>query len=303
MRVSEPLWKTEYDFQTRQIDVDGHRMHLVDHGDGSPVVFVHGNPTWSFYYRRLIRMLPDGLRAIAPDHIGCGLSDKPQGYEYTLDSHIENLCALIDSLQLKDMSFVAHDWGGAIAMGCAAKMADRVRSITLLNTAAFPPPYFPLRIRACRLPILGAFAMRGLNLFSRAALSMAMSRSKLNKVARAGLIAPYDSWHNRVAVNAFVRDIPANDRHPTWKRLSEIESSLPDFCETPVQLIWGMKDWCFNEVCLQRFMDVWPHASVLKLNDVGHYVCEDALEDDLSAVIEFLAWHVAHANAPEAADD
>ena len=301
--MSESLWRTEYDFSTRQIEVDGHNMHLVDQGDGSPVVFVHGNPTWSFYYRRLIRMLPDGLRAIAPDHIGCGLSDKPQAYEYTLNSHVENLCALIDSLHLENVSFVAHDWGGAIAMGCAATMADRVRSISLFNTAAFPPPYFPLRIRACRFPILGAFAMRGLNLFSRAALSMAMSRTKLSKAARVGLLAPYNSWHNRVAVNAFVRDIPANDRHATWNRLAEIESSLPEFCETPVQLVWGMKDWCFNEKCLQRFMDAWPHASVLKLNDVGHYVCEDATDDDLSAVIEFLSQHAVQPDPTEAADD
>ena len=301
--MSESLWRTEYDFSTRQIEVDGHNMHLVDQGDGSPVVFVHGNPTWSFYYRRLIRMLPDGLRAIAPDHIGCGLSDKPQAYEYTLNSHVENLCALIDSLHLENVSFVAHDWGGAIAMGCAATMADRVRSISLFNTAAFPPPYFPLRIRACRFPILGAFAMRGLNLFSRAALSMAMSRTKLSKAARVGLLAPYNSWHNRVAVHAFVRDIPANDRHATWNRLAEIESSLPEFCETPVQLVWGMKDWCFNEQCLQRFMDAWPHASVLKLNDVGHYVCEDATDDDLSAVIEFLSQHAVQPDPTEAADD
>ena len=301
--MSESLWRTEYDFSTRQIEVDGHNMHLVDQGDGSPVVFVHGNPTWSFYYRRLIRMLPDGLRAIAPDHIGCGLSDKPQAYEYTLNSHVENLCALIDSLHLENVSFVAHDWGGAIAMGCAATMADRVRSISLFNTAAFPPPYFPLRIRACRFPILGAFAMRGLNLFSRAALSMAMSRTKLSKTARVGLLAPYNSWHNRVAVNAFVRDIPANDRHATWNRLAEIEASLPEFCETPVQLVWGMKDWCFNEQCLQRFMDAWPHASVLKLNDVGHYVCEDATDDDLSAVIEFLSQHAVQPDPTEAADD
>ena len=301
--MSESLWRTEYDFSTRQIEVDGHNMHLVDQGDGSPVVFVHGNPTWSFYYRRLIRMLPDGLRAIAPDHIGCGLSDNPQTYEYTLNSHVENLCALIDSLHLENVSFVAHDWGGAIAMGCAATMADRVRSISLFNTAAFPPPYFPLRIRACRFPILGAFAMRGLNLFSRAALSMAMSRTKLSKAARVGLLAPYNSWHNRVAVNAFVRDIPANDRHATWNRLAEIEASLPEFCETPVQLVWGMKDWCFNEQCLQRFMDAWPHASVLKLNDVGHYVCEDATDDDLSAVIEFLSQHAVQPDPTEAADD
>ena len=301
--MSESLWRTEYDFSTRQIEVDGHNMHLVDQGDGSPVVFVHGNPTWSFYYRRLIRMLPDGLRAIAPDHIGCGLSDNPQTYEYTLNSHVENLCALIDSLHLEHVSFVAHDWGGAIAMGCAATMADRVRSISLFNTAAFPPPYFPLRIRACRFPILGAFAMRGLNLFSRAALSMAMSRTKLSKAARVGLLAPYNSWHNRVAVNAFVRDIPANDRHATWNRLAEIEASLPEFCETPVQLVWGMKDWCFNEQCLQRFMDAWPHASVLKLNDVGHYVCEDATDDDLSAVIEFLSQHAVQPDPTEAADD
>lgn len=289
--MSDNLWKSEYELPTRRIQIGDHQMNVVDTGSGQPVVFVHGNPTWSFYYRRLLRTLPDGLRGIAPDHIGCGLSDKPQDYAYTLQSHIDNLCQLIESLSLPSVSFVAHDWGGAIALGCAATMSDRVRSISLLNTAAFPPPYFPLRIRVCRFPVLGTIAMRGLNLFSRMATFMAMNRNKLSKPAKSGLLAPYDSWKNRVAVNSFVRDIPANPNHPTWQTLSDIEASLPLFEKTPVQLVWGMRDWCFNQSCLEKFIQIWPHADITRLTDVGHYVCEDASDEELAEITRFLMQH------------
>ncbi len=112
-------------------------MHYIDEGDGPVVVMLHGNPTWSFYYRELIKGLSDRCRVVVPDHIGCGLSEKPQKYPYTLATHIDNLEALINHLDLDHVTLAVHDWGGAIGFGWATRNPDRVRRLVVFNTAAF----------------------------------------------------------------------------------------------------------------------------------------------------------------------
>lgn len=264
-------------------------MAYVDVGTGRPILFVHGNPTWSFYYHALIADLKSQFRCVAIDHIGCGRSDKPQKYDYCLDRHIANLVEFIDQSDLADVTLVAHDWGGAIGLGALLARESRFSRIVLLNTAAFPPPYFPLRIRVCRTPVLGTLGLRGFNLFSRGALTMATARSGgLTGSVAAGLLAPYDNWENRVAVERFVRDIPTRESQPTWQTLRRIESSLPQVT-IPKLLIWGMQDWCFREQCLLRFEKIWPDAKSLRLPDAGHYVALDASREIVAAVSEFVA--------------
>ena len=120
---SMPAWRNEYPFESNFLSTGatGHRLNYVDHGPklptGGPVLFVHGNPTWSFYYRNLIKAVGEKRRAIGLDNLGCGLSDKPPGYDYCLQNHIDNACKLIDHLDLQNVTLVAHDWGGAIGMG------------------------------------------------------------------------------------------------------------------------------------------------------------------------------------------
>ncbi|MEQ1907117.1 MAG: alpha/beta fold hydrolase, partial [Pirellulaceae bacterium] len=194
----------------------------------------------------------------------------------------------IDHLQLKKITLVAHDWGGAIGMGAVRMRADLFRRIVLLNTAAFPPPYFPLRIRACRMPLLGTAGVRGLNLFARAALTMATDRKGgLPAVEAAGLLAPYDSWKNRVAIDGFVRDIPTRPDQRTWQTLSKIENSLKEL-KIPKLLVWGMRDWCFRPECLDRFRAVWPEAKVVQFADAGHYVMLDKPNEVLAAIRDFV---------------
>lgn len=260
-----------------------------DDGEAEVLLFVHGNPTWSFYWRKLIAGLSDTRRCIAVDHVGCGRSEKPQRYPYSLKQHITNLVMLVEQLDLRRVTLVAHDWGGAIGLGAVEQLTDRFERLVLLNTAAFSPPYIPWRIRACRMPVLGTVGLRGLNLFSRAALKMAVERSgSLDKGARAGLLAPYDNWHNRVAVNQFVRDIPASPSHPTWQVLDELEAGLDKLKHLPVQLIWGMKDWCFRPICMERFQQHFPDAESFPIEDAGHYVIEDAPELVLERLRTFL---------------
>lgn len=288
-------WRDEYPFPANYLTVDGHLMHYVDHqgGDGAePVLMVHGNPTWSFYYRRLLKSVGDRGRAIAVDHLGCGLSDKPADYPYRLQNHIDNLCCLIDELDLKNITLMVHDWGGAIGLGSLLARKDRFKKIILFNTAAFPPPYIPFRIRVCRWPIVGKIGLQGLNLFARAATKMATEqKGGLSKLVADGLLAPYDNWSNRIATYKFVKDIPLKKSHPTWDVLANIESKLQAVSQMPIMMVWGMKDWCFRPECLERLQGHWPNAEVHKMADAGHYVIEDEAERVQQFVEEFLTRH------------
>ena len=274
--------------------IESNRLHFVDThpaGDsGSPILMVHGNPTWSFFWRDVIRRFRGEHRMIAVDHLGCGLSDKPQRYDYCLDRHISNLRSLVESLDLANVTIVAHDWGGAISMGTALQCRERISKIVLTNTACFPPPFFPLRIRVCRFPLLGQIGVQGFNLFARAATKMTTERpGGLDPDIAKGFLAPYDNWANRIATYRFVKDIPTRPSQKTWQTLEHIESGLAQFANTPVQLIWGMRDWCFRPECLDRLVERMPHANVEKIEDAGHYLIEDAPDRVLDTMANFLA--------------
>ncbi len=290
-----PDWKALYPFESRYLEIpksettaEWVRLHYVVQGDANAertVLCVHGNPTWSFYYRRVLSELGDRTRVIAMDHIGCGLSDKPQQYHYTLEQHIGNLARLIEQLDLRRVVLLVHDWGGAIGIGAALKLVGRIESLVILNTAAFPPPYVPLRIAACRLPWIGEWAIRRLNLFARAALTMTLHRlPRLQPAVAAGLIAPYCDWNSRIAIARFVQDIPRRKSEATWQTLTKIEQGIPLLANHPVRIVWGMQDWCFRPECLTRLEQLFPQAQTLRLPDVGHYVMEEAPTEVLNAL-------------------
>lgn len=297
-----PDWRSLYPFESRYLSQGGQRMHYVDEGDGEPLLLVHGNPTWSFYWHPLILALRDRYRCLAPDHLGCGLSDKPVDYPYTLARHIDNLASFIEQLNLQEVTLVVHDWGGAIGLGAALRMPQRVARLVLLNTGAFPPPFIPWRIRLCRAPLWGRWAVQGLNGFARCALWMATEKpANMTAQIKSGLLAPYDSWANRTAIHRFVQDIPATPRHPTWQLLEEIEAGLPALADRPLQIIWGMRDWCFRPQCLQRFTEIFPAADVRRIDDAGHYVMLDAAEEVVACVADFLRAHPVDSSATIAA--
>lgn len=261
-------------------------MHYVDEGPtdaaadtGETLLFVHGNPTWSFHWRRLILAFRDRYRCIAPDHLGCGLSEKG-GPTLGLADRIRHLVELIDRLELDRINLMAQDWGGSIGLGAALKRTDRFRRIALLNTGAFPPSQIPWRIRVCRVPILGRLVVQGANGFVRAALRMTLARRRrLDRAVEAAYLAPFPNWVSRQAVYDFVEDIPDSPRHPTWQPLAEIEAGLGELATLPILLCWGMRDWCFTPACLDRLVEHWPHAVVRTIPDAGHWVAEDAPEE------------------------
>ncbi|MCH9033168.1 MAG: alpha/beta fold hydrolase [Planctomycetes bacterium] len=281
--------KSLYPFKSNYLTVEGRRLHYVDEGAGPVVLMLHGNPTWSFYYRDLIKGLRDGYRVVAPDHMGCGLSDKPQDYPYTLATHIANLATLIDHLELADITLAVHDWGGAIGFGWAMQHPELVRRLVLFNTAAFPGPC-PLRIRMCRWPVFGDVAIRAFNAFARGAvLTACKKRDRMTPLVKRGYLLPYDSWTTRIANLRFVRDIPLRSTHPTYPLIKKIEASLTQYRDLPTLICWGGRDFCFHDWYLEEWRRRLPGAEVHRFDDAGHYVVEDAHERILPLLDEFLS--------------
>jgi haloalkane dehalogenase len=279
----------EYPFALRSMSIDGHRYAYIDEGAGPTLLFVHGNPTWSFAWRNIIRGLSGSFRCVAVDHIGMGLSEKPQDYGYRIGQHIENLCQFIQRLDLRDITLIGHDWGGCIGMGAAGRMPERFARFVMMNTAAFRSQRIPLRIAICRTPFFGPIGVQGMNLFSKAALSMAVvHHDRMTRLVRRGYLFPYDRWEHRLAVMRFVQEIPLNPRHPSWPTLVEVERGLEQFQRHPMQLIWGEQDWCFTTTFLNEWEERFPRARTLKLADAGHYVFEDAPERIVTCLREFL---------------
>lgn len=286
-----------YPFQSHYLDINGLSYHYLDEGSGKPIVMLHGNPTWSFYFRELVKGLSGRYRTIAPDHIGCGLSEKPETdrYDYRLESRVDDLEALIDQLGLRqDITLALHDWGGAIGMLYALRHPDRIARLILMNTAAFLPPngkILPLRLRIVRnFRPFATLAVQGLNLFAVAALYMAPYK-RLSADVKAGLLAPYNSWQSRVATLKFVQDIPVCRHDPSYDLIRHMDDNLECLSHLPMLILWGEHDFVFDRDYLRAWQRRFPHAEVHSFPDAGHYVLEDQPRRVLRLINEFLAQH------------
>lgn len=290
-----------YPFEPKRARVGGggrFEVSYLDEGptDGPLVLLVHGNPTWSLYFREVVRGLAAaGLRAVALDHVGCGLSEKPPAelYPYTLAQRIEDLEALVAHLGLLERPFhlVAHDWGGAIGFGYAGRHAQRARRLVALNTAAFHIPgdkRLPPSLKLGRDFLLGRLLIQGLNAFSAIATRWAVSYP-LSSDLRAAYTAPYRSWPDRVATYRFVRDIPLTPGDASYDTLSEVQAGLKGLSERPILLGWGLKDFVFDESFLRVWQARFPHAQVHAYADANHYILEDKREELTPLICEFLS--------------
>lgn len=290
-------WKALYPFQSRWFDRgDGIRMHYVDEGSGDPVVMVHGNPTWSFYYRDLAKaLLAAGHRVIVPDHVGMGLSDKPgdDRYEYTLRKRMGDLEKLLNSLKLPPVTLIVHDWGGAIGLGWALRDPARVKALVITNTAGFLPGQdhrLPWQLGIARGPV-GALVMRGLNWFSFG-LTTLCSTKTLPPAVKAGYRAPYDSWEHRIAVHRFVQDIPREKGDKAWSVMEWLGAELHRLRGVPTLLAWGLKDFVFTPAFLAEFRRRLPEAEVREFPDANHLLLDDAGPELIPLIRDFAAKHV-----------
>lgn len=285
-----------YSFQSHFLNLDGLRYHYLDEGDGDPIVMVHGNPTWSFYFRDLVRELRPDYRVVAPDHIGCGMSDKPSdaNYNYTLSRRVDDLERLLESLDLtRNVTLVLHDWGGMIGMTLATRHPDWISRLVILNTAAFLLPAskpMPWRLSICRAPVLGGLLVRGLSGFSRAAVRMCTVKP-LPPAVRDAYLSPYDSWEHRIAVHRFVQDIPLAPGDRAYETVTQAESKLEQLRDRPMLICWGDQDFVFDHHFLAEWQRRFPEAEVHQFPDAGHFVLEDAGDKVRQLVRDFLTRH------------
>lgn len=286
--------KDIYPFESKFVDLTDLKYHYVDEGEGDPVVMLHGNPTWSIYYRELIKALKPSYRCIAPDHIGCGLSEKPDDscYDYTLEQRVNDLEMLLQYLKIYDnITLVMHDWGAMIGMAYAMRNPESIKKLVILNSFAFHFPIekkLPFNMRILRNTEMGGAIARHFNLFSSASSLFGCTRTLMPTELRQAYVSPYDSWENRIAIQRFLQDIPLEEEHPTFDLVSEVQESIKEFSHLPAEIFWGMKDNLFD----QDFLDIWtellPNAKVHKYDDCGHYILEDASEDVIKKIKNFL---------------
>ena len=288
----------------------GIAMSYLDEGprDGEVVVALHGNASWSYYWRTLVAGLVDPApgkpyRVIVPDHVGMGLSDKPDDrpgatprYDYTLQSRVDDLQALLHHAGIDDdtpVTLAVHDWGGMIGLGWALAHAAQVKRLVILNTAAFPMPAakpMPWQIALGRDYFVGEVLISSFNAFSSGASYQGVQR-RMPADVRAAYVAPYDSWRNRISTVRFMQDIPLSPKDPAWPLLEAAGHALASFADRPAFIGWGLKDFVFDHHFLQRFRTDLPQAQVMAFDDAGHYVLEDKYEVLVPAIRAFLDAH------------
>ena len=296
----------DYPFTPKRIEVrPGLSMSYLDEGprDGEIVLMLHGNPSWSYYWRHLVLGLRDpaqgkAYRCIVPDHIGMGLSDKPsdKDYTYTLQSRVDDLTRLLGSLGIDGpLTLAVHDWGGMIGFGWALAHEAQVRRLLITNTAAFPLPAakpLPWQLKLGRDMKLGALMIRGFNAFAAGAARDGVIRKMPADVRRA-YEAPYDSWANRIATLRFVQDIPLREGDPAWTLVNAAAKRLPAYADRPAFIGWGLRDFVFDHHFLDGFRNALPQAEAHAFEDAGHYVLEDKYEVLVPAMRRFLDEHPA----------
>jgi haloalkane dehalogenase len=292
--MSGQLWPSQYPFQGRRVDLGGYQMHYLDEGKGETVLMVHGNPSWSFYFRELVKSLRVTNRCIVPDHIGMGLSDHPgeDVYTYTLKSRIDDLDRLMERLAPDGpVTLVLHDWGGMIGMGWAVRHPERVKAIVAFNTACFRLPdekNFPVLLKILRGSVSGV-PLRALRLARSFVLETCVAKRKLSPEAMDAYLSVCDGWKESLAVHRFVQDIPLVPGDPAWDIVADIESKLGAFAETPMLLPWGLKDWVFDQAFLNGWTRRFHKAAVRPFEDCGHFLLEDAPEELVPLIRDFVA--------------
>jgi len=267
-----------FPFEPRYVESGDVRLHYVDEGppDAPTLLFVHGNPTWSYMWRRPIAALAEqGRRCVAFDHMGFGRSDKPPHLaRYSLEAHVGHARTLVEKLELTDVTLVAHDWGGPVGLGAMLDHADRLTSAVLINTWAWELPSFvPPFIREFRTEGLGEILVLAGNLFVES-IPGGMASRDTDPVMMEAYRAPFPDYWSRVGMLAFQRDIPFTERDRSAALMGSIHERLEQV-DIPVTLVWGMRNPVFQPVFMDQWRELFPDARVVELEDAAHFVPED----------------------------
>ncbi|MFM7242849.1 MAG: fatty acid CoA ligase family protein [Planctomycetaceae bacterium] len=276
-----------YPFPSRFVTVGGHRMHYVDEGSGPVVVCLHGNPTWGFLFRNIVAGLRHEFRVIVPDHVGCGLSDRPRDALFRAADRIAHLEEFLDRLGVGRFALVMHDWGGPLGTGLAVRRPESVERLVYFNTTLAEMDLLPAMIRRAASPLIGRMLTQHTARFVSLLTSLGAARPLPEEVCQA-YHRPYRTAESRRAIWGFVRDIPLSASHPTAALMDDLVVRLPALAGKPVRLVWGMKDPCFQPAILDRVAARFPDADVIRIAEASHLVLEDAASESTAAVHEFL---------------
>jgi len=275
------LDRGEYPFASHFLETTGGRLHYVDEGSGPTVLMVHGQPTWSFMYRHLIRGLSPRYRCVALDHIGFGLSDKPSDWSYTPEDHANNVAALVDDLGLTEVNLVVHDWGGPIGLGWAARHPDKVARIVALDTWMWSMAEHRAGRWFSRIlgNPLGQLATRRFNLFVAVFMKQALGPAwpAVADAYRGPLARPGD----RQGCALFPRMLCVPWLDDLWQRRAALAG-------VPARLIWGGADPAFPAPMRERLASVFDRCEVTVHDGIGHFVAEELGERLVPEVETFL---------------
>lgn len=275
-----------YPFESHYIEVNGGRMHYVDEGEGPPIVMVHGTPTWSFLYRNLLSALVKSHRVVAIDHLGFGLSDKPEEGDYRPETLARNLEALIWRLDLEDIVLVVHDFGGPIGLSYAIEHPENIRALVLFNTWMWSLGGTRAE-KASKIMAgpIGRFLYKRLNFSPKVLIKAAFAdKSKLTKDIHRHYVEAFPTSADRHAPWVFARElIGSTDWYESlWSRREQI-------ADKPALALWGMKDPTFGPDALARWKETLRNVKVVEFPDAGHFVQEEAPRESTREVRTFLS--------------
>ncbi len=289
----------EYPFDHHFIQTHHGRMHYIDEGKGDPVLALHGNPTWSFLYRNFAKGLSDKNRFIAPDLIGFGLSQKPSDVDsYSIAGHVDDIDKLITTLDLQNLTLVIQDWGGPIALAVAARHPERIKALVILNTFGSYPPLptmdennvdLPFELDMFRAPVIGNLLVKQLGMFENMGMKMATVNHDHLDTVKIAYTDVFTQADDRAGVMAFPKLIPTKLDHPSAQLIKhQVEPFVKNF-KGPVQIFWGMQDPFFQPEMLTVWQHNLPQANTVKLAGASHYLQEDAHQEIVPLLKQFLS--------------
>lgn len=283
----EHLWldRLEYPFTSNYLDIDGNKLHYLDEGQGEPILFVHGTPSWSFDYRNIIKNLKSNYRCIAVDHIGFGLSDKPEHYDYSPQHHSKTLEYFIHEKQLQNITLVFHDFGGPIGLNVAIKHPEKINKIIILNSwlwSSNNDPDFIKLSKVLKNPLL-PFFYRYFNFSPRFILPGSFGDHKLSGKLLKQYTKPFADKSQRNGPLAFAKSL-LNDQdwfETLWNKKHAIS-------DKPTLFIWGMKDPVIKSHNLEKFLSGFKNSKAIRLETCGHFPQEEESSKVISAIRDFL---------------
>ncbi|WP_328400591.1 alpha/beta fold hydrolase [Nocardia sp. NBC_00403] len=282
---SRPAWIPAelYPFASHFEKIDGSRVHYVDEGSGPPLILLHGNPTWSFLYRDVIKGLRDQYRCIAIDYPGFGLSQASPGYGFTPAEHAHVVEQLVTRLDLRDVTLMVQDWGGPIGFAVATRHPDRFVAFVVGNTWAWPKsdPGTQAFSRFLGGPIGGRLILHH-NFFVERIIPAGVRRKKLPDAVMDAYRGPFPTPESRRPVHVFPREILRSRAF-----LAEVEQGLAVLRDRPALLVWGTKDVAFRAPERRRWEQQFVDHRTVLLDGAGHYIQEDAADEIVAAIIEW----------------